>query len=193
MAHAEQDDVDDDRDSGLGGGGNPDFGLDGGGAAAGNNDSAGRDVADTTLQDWLEYTRRNPEAEIPANGLSAENLARFDRPVPSPAPLSLRRQQSEEGLFLRLRALHSRSSEQQDTPQDSLGQGGGRLALRLRGVRGQSREQQDEPHDGIAQSTEQQDVASQDDPLQHSFATDASSDTSQDEYPLIDFRPDTGT
>lgn len=189
--------MDDDRDSGLDGGGNTDFGLDGVGATARDDNSTAPDAASTRPGNWLEYSRRTI-AEFPENSLSAENLARLDRTLPRPALSYFRRQRSEERLILRLRALHSLSREQQDTPQNGPGQGGDRLVLRLRGARSQSCSQQDAPHDGPAQSSEQQDVASQgepsqDEPSQDNFATDAASDTSQDEYPLIDFRPDAGT
>lgn len=161
MAPAEQDEMDDDHDSGLDGGpGRSDgagFGLD------------GADTPSISLDEWLEFTRANPGAEIPENGLSDENLRRYTQIIPRPSR-SHRSQQSSEQRVLRLRGTRSRSSEpmfmdsrgvrsqywqRQDTPQDESAQGREQMVLRLRGVRNRSSEQQDTPQDGLAQGSQQ--------------------------------------
>lgn len=143
MAPAEQDDMDDDHDSGLDGG-----------PGRSNGAGFGLDGVNAELEEWLEFTRGTRGAEIPENGLSDENLARYTQIMPRPSKLRLR-SQINAPMVLRLRGMSSRSSQQQDTPQDDTAQGSQQMVLRLRGTRSQTREQQDTLQDGPAQGSQQ--------------------------------------
>lgn len=187
MAPAEQDDTDDDHDSGLdgGSGGSDIAGLDGGAAAA-VDDNLGDlyddlDAPDDPAPDWVGRSGNTSVAQFPENSLSAENLARFDQTAPRPSTLGVRIRDGRRQFFVRLRGDRGQSSEQQDTPQVSLAQGSEQPVLRLRGASGRIREQQDIPQDGPVQSSEQQGIASHDDPSKDNSATDAASDAGQDE------------
>lgn len=149
---------------------------------------------------WVRTRGGRRQLFVRPRSLRGQSSVQNDTPQNSLA------QRSDQPV-LRLRGDRSQSSEQQATPhgglaqgseqheipQDDLAQRGEQPVLRLRGARNQIREQEDAPQDGPVQSSEQQGIASHDDPSQENSATDTASDAGQDEQPLIDFGPETGT